>query len=651
MIQKFIYTVFALTCFSATVGAHNGNLCAAAKKKKLPMKTTAGSYLENNYDVKYLKFNLNLTNTSTQLSGDVTIKALTVNLLDTFAFELNSVLTVDSVLFNGINEPFTTNGSIRKVPLSSVYNIGVAVTAQVFYHGQPPTGTGQFFTGGLSHVKMTGTGTNIMYSISDPDLADDWWPCKQSITDKIDSMDMWLTVADSLKAGSNGVLKNITSIPGSKLRYEWKTIYPIDYYLISVAVAPYTDYSYFMHFTDGSGDSMLVQNYVYDSAVNLTQPKRDILDSTGLTIDHFSKLFGRYPFHKEKYGHCYASPLGGGMEHQTMTTLGSITSTLIAHELGHQWWGNHVTYGSWRDIWVSEGFATYCEQLFVEQFRGVAAAQAYRTSVFNVALNGIGGSVYVDDTMNVNRIFDYRLTYNKGGSVAHMLRYVAPADSLYFKAMRAYQQQFAYGNAVTGDLHTVCEQVYGKDLDTFFNQWIYGEGYPTYSAKWYQLGTQAYIQITQTASKPSTTPLFSMPLELKLKSATGDTTVKIYNDAAKATYPMPWSQTMTGLEIDPNNHVLNKTGTIAQDVEALYVQDRDADYVKIYPNPARDVWHIAHIPVGAGLELKDITGKTVWTFTGNYNEIIIPANNLPNGTYILNISLPGNIVKHYKLVK
>lgn len=650
MFQKFSITVLALfVSYLSHAGGGGRQLCSASKKHKQLMKTTVGSQLENNYDVKYLFFDIALTNTSTAVSGNVLMRAVTTNTLDTFAFELNSQLTIDSVLVDGIKEPIIiSNGSVRKVTLSAIYNSGTSFITQVYYHGQPTSGTGAFFTGGLNYVKLS-SGTEMMYSLSDPDFTDDWWPCKQSLTDKIDSVDMWVTVSSNLKAGSNGLLKNITTLPGNKRRFEWKTAYPIDYYLISVAVAEYADYSYYMHFTDGSNDSMLIQNFVYDSAAFMIPARVAALDSTGYIVDHFSKLFGKYPFYKEKYGHCIAEPLGGGMEHQTMTTLAFATTTLIAHELGHQWWGDHVTYSSWRDIWMSEGFATYCEQLFVEKFWG-APVLGYRTDAFNRAMSQPGGSVYVDDTTNVNRIFSSTLTYSKGAAVAHMLRYIAPNDSLYFETLQQYQQQYAMGNAVTFDLQTIAEQVYGRDLDTFFNQWIYGEGYPTYAAKWYQDGTQVYVQINQTTSKPTSVAAFHMPLELKLKSATGDTIIKIYNDKASATYPMPWFNTMTGLEIDPNNHVLNKTGPITKDASVLKIAQNALDNTSIYPNPAKESWHITNVPAGASMKLADIAGRLIWDTTATGAEIIIPSAQLANGTYILSVELNG-MSKHHKLMK
>ncbi len=645
-----------LCCLLAqTTMAKGGNasqLCADRRQQQgTGAKTTVATPEENDYDIKHVKFDIALTNTSTDVSGNVTTTAkVVVPAMGIYAFELNDLLTVDSVKVDGQVLPVVSTGSVHRVSLVAPLVNGTGFTAQVFYHGQANAGNGQFFTGGL-HPVTTVDGFKLMYSISDDLFADDWWPCKQSLTDKIDSVDMWVTVADTLKVGSNGLLMQTTTMPGNKLRYEWKTAYPIDYYLVSVAVAPYNEYSYYMHFTDGSNDSMLVQNYVYNTPGHFTPQAKAALDSTGLIIDHFSTLFGRYPFDKEKYGHCM-SPLMGGMEHQTMTTLGTggySDVTLIAHELGHQWWGNNVTYASWRDIWMSEGFASYCEQLFVEQFRGAAATTAYRTGVFGSAMVG-AGSVYVDDTTSVSRIFDGALTYKKGASVTHMLRYLAPQDSLFFRVLKTCQQQYARGLAVTADLQTIAEQVYGTDLDTFFNQWVYGEGYPTYGGKWYQDGNKVYLQITQTTSKPASVACFHMPLEVKLKSAAGDKIIKLYNNANSQTYTLEWDNAMTGFEIDPNNHVLNRSVFITKDATIVGIEDVVQSNISVSPNPAIDAWYIRHMPLNSYCRLTDMTGKVLWQGVGA-DSLAIPAADLPKGVYVLSVSINGSAVEYVKLLK
>jgi len=617
--------------------------CAAGRHKAALKTTALSDTAENNYDIKYLKFNLNLNNTSTYVSGDViTYAQVTAATLSAYVFELNNVLTIDSLKINGALQTVTTTGVVRKVSLSSSLSSGSFFTAQVFYHGTSPIGTG-FFTSGLNQSVLA-SGTHIMYSCSDPDWALDWWPCKQSITDKIDSVDMWVTVPDSTKVGSNGLLQSVTSVAPGYTQYKWKTKYPIDYYLISVAVAPYVDFSSYMHFS-GSTDSMLIQQYFYDTASFVPAYKKNF-DSTGMMVDYFSTLYGRYPFYKEKYGHCFTD-LGGGMEHQTMTTMGEVQTVLIAHELCHQWFGDCVTYASWKDIWLSEGFASYNEQLYLEHFWSPAAANGYRTVRYNYIMSFPDGSVYLDDTTSVSRIFDTRLTYYKGAAVAHMLRYMAPDDTLFFKGLRIYQQKYAFKTATTDSLKNIMEAVYGANLDTFFSQWVYGQGYPTYNAKWNQVGNMVYVQLTQTTSMPASVSCFSTPLEIQLKSASGDTVVKVYNDKNTQLYSFSWDRSMSGLSIDPDNWILNKAGIPHHDPSLDVPTVNKLDKIKVYPNPSKDSWQVLGLPAGIQLSLSDMNGRVVWRGASNNNITTIPGKNLAAGTYFLKLenAAAGSAIK------
>jgi aminopeptidase N len=651
------YVVLLLTTLAAFTAAKAQNATDACIKQKLTHNSivnrpATATPEENDYDVKHLSFDINLDNLSTEVSGNVITTAKVVaSSMTIYAFELSHDITLDSVKINNVlvnPAAINTTGDIRKVSLVSAFPINTVFKAQVYYHGQPPSGTG-FFTRGLNQITLGATGTNIMYTLSDMYLAQDWWPSKQVLQDKIDSVDMWVTVPDNVKAGSNGLLKNITPIPGSKNRYEWKTKYAIDYYLISVSVAPYGDYSYYMHYTDGTGDSMLIQNYVYDSAAYMPVNKA-ALDTTGLIVDYFSKIFGRYPFDKEKYGHCVAEPLMGGMEHQTMTTLAFAEGTLIAHELGHQWWGDHVTYKTWADIWLSEGFASYTEQLFVEHFWGNAAFKTYRTAVFNAAMASNTGSVYVDDTTSAGRVFDGVLTYKKGASVAHMLRYMAPKDEDFFTVLKNYQQQHAFGFASTDDLKNITEQVYGIALDTFFDQWIYKEGFPRYGGKWYQDGSQFYLQIKQTPSAPSSIAYFTMPLEIALKSDAGDTIIKVYNNAATQTYSLQVGRTIKGIQVDPNDNVLNKAAAFTND-PTLSVSDQAIDAIQVYPNPAKDGWNIKGLSNDMKISLSDITGVVKWQCQHTSPTVFIPSANLTPGNYICTVSKEGAVIKTIKIIR
>lgn len=653
--MKFYLLSAAVVLCQLKAGAqqdHAAMNCALAKRNAfhhdLLAKPTIGDPLEENYDVKYVHLDLTLDNNSTALKGVAITKALSVAAMNEYVFELIGDYTIDSLKFNGTLRPVTLTGYVRKAALAATLPAGSAFTVQVYYRGTAASGGG-FFDGGIRAQTSPSWGTDVTYTLSEAYAAKDWWPCKQALQDKIDSSDVWLTVPSGLKGGSNGVLKAVTPVAGGKSRYEWKNSNPIDYYLISLAVAPYVDYSYYMHF-NGSTDSMLIQNYVYDNPLTLPEFK-DVIDSTAPMVNYFSSVYGRYPFWKEKYGHCMA-PLGGGMEHQTMTTLGFFESSLVAHELGHQWFGDHVTCGTWSDIWLNEGFAAYSEYLYEAYSSGTVAATTQMAMVHNRVMADPDGSVYCTDTTDENRIFDSRLTYDKGSAVVHTLRFVAGNDTKFFDLLQHYQQQFANSTATTGQFKAFAATEYGQNMDAFFDQWIYGEGYPSYSAKWNQTGNQVVVQLTQTTSMPSSVALFVTPLEIRLGSGTGDTVVKVDNNAAVQTFTFTWDRTMNGMGIDPNNWILNKTGSIVKDNTLLSVGAINNLAGAVYPNPAQQAWTITGLPSGCSLSLTDMSGRELWQGNNsNKEKMQVNASGLATGMYLLRINAKDGRSQNMKLLK
>ena len=633
--------------FSGNCLANNNNCAHQSRNAKA--KITVAAPEEDQYDVHYVKLEINATNASTSISGHTTSKANVVAAaMPEYFFELSNQLIIDSAKINGqlLNVTQVSN-VVNKIVLPAPLSQNTLFTAEVFYHGAPTGGTG-FFTNGILNQTNASIPAQVTHTVSAAIHSRDWWPCKQSLTDKIDSADIWITVPMGLKVASNGLLKNITPVTSGFDRYEWTTRYPVDYYLLSFSVAPYNEYNYYVHFS-GSNDSMLVQNFIYDHP-SVLQQSQDELDSIGHMINHFSTIFSKYPFSKEKFGICQ-TPLGGGMENQTMASLGSLDATLIAHELSHQWWGDNVTCASLKDMWLNEGFATYSEQLFVEHFRSPAQALSLRTSVFNQVMTSIGGSVYVDDTTNEWRIYDGRLTYYKGAAVAHMLRYMINNDSVYFQLLKNYQQQYAYSTATTEDLKNLANQISGLSLDTFFQQWIYKEGYPTYSAKWFQNGNQVLLKLSHTASKPLSVPVFKLPVEVKLSSGQGDTIIRVYNDQPSQFYFLNWNNAMTGLTIDPNNHILNKLGSITKDSSLLGLNSLEQNKQEIFPNPSSTEWRIKNIPINSNISLVDASGKKLISMITASDSISIPCGNLPSGVYVLTIVDVNNRTMNYHLMR
>ena len=447
------------------------------------------------------------------------------------------------------------------------------------------------------------------------------------------------------------LLKNVTTLPNSRKRYEWHTDYPTAYYLLSATVADFKDYSFNAELPDG--DKVLVQNFVFDRTGLLEQQQLNI-DSTADMLYYFSELFGKYPYYKEKYGHCL-SPLLGGMEHQTMSTMGNFRSGLVAHELAHQWFGNNVTCSSWQDIWLNEGFASYAEYLFVEEFWTTGQALNYMQKLHERVINDTSliSSVYVPaaDTLNPYRVFYSRLSYDKAAAVIHSLRFVINNDKLFFDVLRKYQKEFAEGNATTEQFKDLVEKYSAKDLTDFFNQWIYGAGYPVYSLRWNQLGSKLIIAVAQKAKYDGKTPLYKTPVEFKVTTTNGEQVVRFVNDKNDQEYQLVVEGTVTGVELDPNNWLLNETEFSVRDL-SLGVNALTSDGIFVYPNPAIDKWHIVGVKKGSRVHLCDFSGKVLWRkeIPTNYG-VEVPAGNLMRGVYILHILDNNGQKKTKKLIK
>jgi aminopeptidase N len=606
-------------------------------------KTTIADLHEDDYNISHVKLDLQLTDASAGIAGVVTTSARVVAAsMDRYVFELDDTLIIDSVILDGSLLPFTTSGTIRTVMLPTPLAQGATFRASVHYRGYPRNADGIHDPG--LHFDKT---QKVTFSLGEPYFASMWWPCKQSLRDKIDSADIWITVPAGVKAGSNGTLKHITAIDAGRDRYEWKSRYPIDYYLISVAVCRYYEYTYYMHF-DNSDDSMPIVNYVLNVPDEIARVK-PWLDSTALLINYMSELFGKYPFWKEKYGHCQI-PSGINMEHQTMTSTKFPRLNVVAHELAHQWFGDYVTCGTWKDIWLNEGFATYAQFLTYNHFDGRELAQTYLHIIQENATSTNWGSVYANDTTDWNKVFDGRLSYNKAACVIHMLRYVVNNDTVFFGMLRAYLAQYATGNATTEEFRQVAESYTGIKLDTFFQQWIYGEGFPYLAVTWNQVNDVCFLRINQAAAAPWSVFYFRCPIDIKFHSNTGDTTLRVYFDGATQAYSFTSNHTITGITVDPEHWILFRNAQPP-------AKDASLNLLKnaiVYPNPANNTLSLSYKGlINPDFRLIDAAGKTVLKEHLLYDAGMrsFDISVLPHGVYIYDVSSAGKTVSSGKIRK
>ncbi|HEX6181572.1 MAG TPA: M1 family metallopeptidase, partial [Chitinophagaceae bacterium] len=389
--------------------------------EKLMSASGMGSVASNNYNVHHYRCEWQLDPAVRYIRGKITTAFTMTQPGNSITFDMVNQLAVDSVVYHGSKITY-----LRPLDNSLVVNFPSPINANtkdsvtVFYQGDPAGGGfGAFFQGTHGSPAVP-----IIWTLSEPYGAKDWWPCKDGLVDKADSIDILITHPNSYTASSNGMMVN-QQVSGGNITTHFKHRHPIATYLVALAVTNYIV----------NNDTVMVGNksykwisYSYPESVGSFIGQERPFGMVAFRI--FTQLFGEYPFANEKYGHTQFG-WGGGMEHQTNSFMFNTSPNLSSHELGHQWFGDKITCGSWQHIWLNEGFATYSTILFLQYGFPTFYKTQLQTNL-NSVVSQPGGSVFVPDTSNASRIFDGRLSYNKGSYVVHMLRWVV-GDSEFFR--------------------------------------------------------------------------------------------------------------------------------------------------------------------------------------------------------------------------
>ncbi|MBD3225649.1 MAG: T9SS type A sorting domain-containing protein, partial [Caldithrix sp.] len=494
--------------------------------------------------------------------------------LDKIALDLDDALTVLDVLGNVSN--FEHIDQQLLVTLDRIYSQTEFFQINVIYQGKPDSRGQRYFT----FDRMPYDNSDHLWTLSEPYGAKYWWPCKDTPQDKADSLDIIVKVPGNQKVASNGMLIS-TSVVGEYTQYHWKVNYPIATYLVSLAIADY--YHFQDYYKQENGDSLLLDYYVYPSQATDAET---VFGEMHDYMDAMIHYFGPYPFPDEKYGMAQFG-WGGGMEHQTITSIGTVSPFwryVYVHELGHQWFGDAVTCGSWTDIWLNEGFASYSEALYAEWagYSGYPPGEdAYHAYMATQRYTN-DGTIVIQDTTDFRNIFS-RIVYDKGSWILHMLRHMM-GDEIFFDVLKSYVYDFdwAYGSVRTENFQRVCEQKSGLDLDTFFDQWLNYPYFPIYQYEWDVIGWNlAGYQVEVNIKQEQVQPVYIMPMDLTFEFSDGsDTTVVVQNNQRIQKYQFTLDHDPQKMLLDPKNWILKESREAKQQAFT-----QTTSFHNIYPNP------------------------------------------------------------------
>jgi aminopeptidase N len=621
--------------------------CAEGKSALAAVRLReVSSAASTNLDVTCYHLNLTLPMATNNLSGVVRIEGTVVgSTLSTLVLDLAATMTVTSVkLPDATPLAFTHPGTVLNITLPAPVSVGGTVAVDVAYNGFPSSGGFGYFTFG------THAGDRFAWSLSEPYGAREWWPCKDHPSDKADSVRVTVTVPSLYRVGSQGILVSETPSGGNTI-YDWKSNYPISSYLVSVAIGQYVRYQ-------GTYNrpvplaalygplAMPLDHLVYDDG---TSALFSAWGNVGDPISVFEDWFGPYPFAAEKYGHAEVT-FGGGMEHQTMGSLGGATVGLVAHELAHQWYGDEISPLTWPHLWLNEGFATYAELIYWQE-RALTYPGVYQSqfNYYYFHAREASGTLVLEDTTSVNGMFDYRRVYSKGAMVLHMLRNVV-GDADFKEILKTYAADPAveYGVATTTDFKNVAEAVSGLELDTFFSQWVEtGTGYPAYAmdSAWQPdgAGYKVWVTVRQTQTMPvSNVNVFEMPMVIAVQTTGGEERSVVQNNQRWQTFELTVANQPTSVAIDPDQAIL-RDDVIVTGVGAAPLR---TDFVTIFPNPATGSFSLQYVldeESRVEIDVFDVAGRRVLSRVAprapaGPRAELLDASSLPAGVYFVRLA-------------
>lgn len=466
-------------------------------------------------DIRKTKIEFHITD---YVSKNITAKTslllkAKMNNIQSLSFDLEG-LTVDSVLTNGISLSFNHVGPILAVSLQNTINQNDSLSLDIFYHGIPIADP-QW--GGFSYVGNYAFQMGVGFMAQPHSFGRTWHPCFDNFVER-SAYEFVITTNDDKMAVCNGLLIDSLTNPDNTITWHWKLDEEIPSYLASVAVCNYVFVKKVLTGLHGNTEALIACEAVDSNKVN---------GSFAHLQESFSMLeqnFGAYLW--PRVGYSLVPFNAGAMEHATNIHIGrpfvdgSLNyETLIAHELSHHWWGDLVTCSTAGDMWLNEGFASYCELLHQEFTYGKDIYQRdMKANHFNVLAKAHVSDDGYRAVANMDSTHTYGMTvYSKGSDMIHTLRSYM-GDSLFFNGLTAFLNHYKFKDISTNQLKDFLNTYTGINFNDYFNNWILNRGFTHFSIDSTQIisnGNQFDTKVFLRQRKHHSNDYFTnVPLEL-----------------------------------------------------------------------------------------------------------------------------------------
>ena len=500
----------------------------------------------SNYDTR--SDSIDILNTELRIDvSDFSTKIMYASADITFAAKVNNIkyikldllrLTVDSVKSSDTKLNYIYNDSVVAINLFQPLVLNELKTISIFYHGRPIQMPGDF--GGFYWDSLYAFNIGVSFLAEPHNYGKVWFPCFDNFKERC-TFHFAVTTDTTRRAMCNGNMDSVNINANSTKTWYWTMPDPIPSYLASMSVSDYVVLTDSYHSLKGSLPIMLAAR-----AVDTAKLKRSFIHlKNALAI--FENRFGPYPFNR--VGYCLVPFDAGAMEHATnisymqgLVNGNTAFENVMAHELSHHWFGDMVTCDDESEMWLNEGWAKYCEDIFYE---GMYGEDNYKTNVRDnhedvIRLAHIADSAYRPVSGMPSRYtYSVGSIYGKGADRIHTLRgYMG--DSLFFHCIKAYLQEYKFKDVNSYKLRDYLVSCSGlKNINDFFTDWVFDGGFPDFSISHSRIintsnGADVILFINQ-GSDHTSHFYHSVPLEIAFFDQSSNKTVKVANVSGECT--------------------------------------------------------------------------------------------------------------------